>query len=327
MNGMARVGSIIALSALVLPIALATVTEAQTWPQRTVKFVVPLGPGSGVDLGARLFADGLSKKWGHPVVVENMPGGDGIVAITNYLTANDSHVLLMAPASTFTAHPYQKEKLPYNPNDVIPIARVSNTIVSYSVPASSSIKTMQELFADAKANPGKINWASATGMLDFVLSGYLKGAGLQFQSVPYRSPVQAAPDLAEGRIQFMIAAYAIVRPLVDAGKVRMIAITNKARAPNLPNVPTTTEAGFPQLATDGLVGLFSIKDTPNDLRNRIAADIKDVATADPNIGMSLAQSGQLLNFGTTAEFVTAIDEQKAQAAAVAKVLGIKAAGQ
>ncbi len=320
-----RLGAVLALFALALPTAASSPAQAQAWPQRTVKFIVPLGPGSGVDIGSRLLADRLSKKWNQSVVVENQPGGDGIVAITNYLTANDPHTLLMSPASTFTAHPYQKEKLPYKPDDIIPIARVSNTIVTYSVPASSPIKTVPELFAFAKANPGKINWASATGMLDFVLSGYLKSAGLEFQSVPYRNPVQARVDLAEGRIQFMIAAYAIVQSLVDGGKVRIIAITNKSRAPVLPNVPTTTEAGYPQLATDGLVGLFGIKDMSSDLRNRIAADIKDVMTADPSIGAALTKSGQVPNFGTPAEFTAAINEQRAQAAAVAKVLGLKAA--
>ncbi len=326
MKSLARTSAaVFALSLLTLPNVLPTSAQAQGWPTRTVKFVVPLGGGSGVDAGARMFGERLSKKWGQPVVIENMPGGDGIVAITNYLTSNDTHVLLMAPASTFTAHPYQKDNLPYNPNDMIPIVRVSNTIVTYSVPASSNIKTVAELFSRAKAEPGKLNMASATGMLDFVLSGYLKSANLKLESVSYRNPVQARVDLAEGRIDFMIAAFAIVQSLVEAGKVRIIAITNKGRAPILPNVPTTTEAGFPQLATDGLVGLFTTKDMPNDLRNRIAADIKEVAIADPTIGERLAKSGQLLNLGGPAEFGAAIEEQKAQAAPAAKILGVKAA--
>jgi tripartite-type tricarboxylate transporter receptor subunit TctC len=303
---------------------LAAPAQAQSWPTRTVKFIVPLGPGSGVDIGARLFADRLSKKWGQSVVVENQPGGDGIVAITTFLNANDNHVLLMAPASSFTAHPYQHDKLPYNPNDMIPVARVSNTIVAYSVPLSFGVNTLPELLAKAKAEPGTINWAGATGMLDFVLLAHLKTAGVEFTRVPYRNPVQAATDLAEGRIQFYIGAIAIVRPHVEAGKIKMIAVTNKSRAPTAPNVPTTTEAGFPQLATDGLVGLFSTKELPADVRNRIAADVKEVA-ADPLIGERLGLTGQVLNTGTSAEFGAAIDEQKTQAAAVAKILGLKAA--
>jgi tripartite-type tricarboxylate transporter receptor subunit TctC len=316
-----RIGTaIIFLSAFALP----TSVQAQSWPQRTVKFIVPLGPGSGVDIGARLFADRLSKKWGQSVVVENQPGGDGIVAITTFLAANDNHVLLMSPASTFTAHPFLHDTLSYNAADLLPVARVSNTVVSYSVPASDGINTLPELIARAKKEPGKINWASATGMFDFVLSGYLKSVSVEFTRVPYRNPVQAGTDLAEGRIQFMIAAIAIVRPHVQAGKVKMIAVTSKVRAPIAPDVPTTTEAGFPQLATEGLVGLFTTKELATDVRSRIAADVMEVA-ADPLIAERFTATGQVLNPGAAAEFGTAIEEQKAQAATAAKILGVKAA--
>jgi tripartite-type tricarboxylate transporter receptor subunit TctC len=305
-------------------LALAAPAQAQGWPTRTVRFIVPLGPGSGVDIGARLFADRLSKKWGQSVVVENQPGGDAIVAINAFLSANDNHVLLMAPASAFTHHPYTMAKLPYNPNDLIPVARISNTIVAYSVPVSLGINTLPELLAKAKAEPDKLNWAGATGMIDFVLLAHLKTAGGSFTRVPYRNPVQPATDLAEGRIQFYIGAYAIVRPHVEAGKVKIIAITNRARAPIIPNVPTTTEAGYPQLATDGLIGLFATKELSADIRNKIAADVKE-ASADPIIGDRLNLTGQVMNIGNPAEFAASIDEQKAQAAAVAKILGLNAA--
>jgi tripartite-type tricarboxylate transporter receptor subunit TctC len=303
---------------------LGAPAQAQSWPTRTVKFIVPLGPGSGVDIGSRLFADRLSKKWGQSVVVENQPGGDAIVAINAFLSANDNHVLLMAPASAFTHHPYTMDKLPYNPNDLTPVARITNTVVAYSVPASLGINTLPELLARAKSEPGKLNWAGATGMLDFVMLAYLKGAGGEFTRVPYRNPVQPATDLGEGRIQFYIGAMAIVRPLVEAGKVKMIAVTNKVRSPAAPNVPTVAEAGYPQLTTDGLVGLFSTKDLPADVRAKIAADIKEAA-ADPIIVERLTATGQVVNPGGPAEFAAAIDEQKAQAAAVAKVLGLKTA--
>jgi tripartite-type tricarboxylate transporter receptor subunit TctC len=322
MKKFVRVGTaVLALCVL----ALAVPARAETWPTRNVRLIVPLGPGSGVDIGARLLADRLAKKWNQSVVVENQPGGDAIIAINSFLSANDNHVLLMAPASAFTHHPYTMDKLPYNPADLIPVVRVSNTVVTYSVPVSLGINTLPELLARAKAEPGKLNWAGATGMLDFVLLAHLKTAGLEFTRVPYRNPVQPATDLAEGRIQFYIGAYAIVRPHVEAGKVKPIAVTNKVRAPVLPNVPTTTEAGYPQLATDGLVGLFSTKELPADVRNKIAADVKEVATTDPVIADRLAKTGQVMNIGNSAEFAASIDEQKAQAAAVAKILGLKTA--
>jgi len=310
--------------AFALPINLPTLAQAQSWPTKTVRFIIPLGPQSGVDTGARLFADRLSKKWGQSVVVENQPGGDAIVAINSFLSANDSHVILVAPSSAFTHHPYTMDKLPYNPADLLPVVRISNTIVAYSVPVSLGINTLPELLAKAKAEPGKLNWAGATGMIDFVMLAHLKKAGGEFTRVPYRNPVQAATDLAEGRIQFYIGAYAIVRPHIEAGKVKPIAITNKARAPVIPNVPTVADAGFPDLTTDGLVGMFATKEMPPEVRAKIVADVKE-ASSDPVIIDRLAKTGQVLNIGNSAEFAASIDEQKAQAAAVAKVLGLKTA--
>ena len=186
----------------------------------------------------------------------------------------------MAPTSTFTAHPFLHEKLPYDVKDLLPIARVSNTVVAVGVPASLGINSLNDLLARAKAEPGKLNLASATGANDFVAAGFLKQSSAEIARVPYRDTVQAINDLAEGRIQLYVAAYAIMRPHVQAGKVKVIAITNSERAPMIPDVPTAKEAGHPALGIDGLVGLFGPKGMPDDLRNRIAADVKEAAT-DP----------------------------------------------
>ena len=140
--------------------------QAQSWPQRTVKFLLPLGPGSGVDIGSRLLADRLTARWGQPVVVENRPGGDGVVAISTFVNANDDHVLLMTPTSSFTAHPYLHDNLPYKPADLLPIARVSNTLISIGVPAPLEVASLGQLVALARAQPGKLNWAGVTGALD-----------------------------------------------------------------------------------------------------------------------------------------------------------------
>jgi tripartite-type tricarboxylate transporter receptor subunit TctC len=106
--------------------------QAQSWPTRTVKLIVPFGPGAGADIGARLFAERLTKIWGQPVVVENKPGGDSIVAIQAFLGANDDHTLLFGPLGNFTVHPFNYRKLPYNPAHLIPVVRASNTILGRS---------------------------------------------------------------------------------------------------------------------------------------------------------------------------------------------------
>jgi tripartite-type tricarboxylate transporter receptor subunit TctC len=294
---------------------------AQAWPQRIVKFILPLGPGSGADIGARLFADRLAKRWGQPVVVENRPGGDGIVALGAFASAHDDHILLFSPTSSFTAHPYQHENLPYKSEDLLPISRVANTVVTVSVPAALKIASLRELFEQARAQPGKLNWAGVTGALDFMLEGFLKSGGLSITKVPYRNPVEAANDLAEGRVQLYEASLAIVQPQVQAGKIRILAVTNTARAPVLPDIPTIAEAGYPALAIDGLTGLFGPARMPIELRERIAADIRAVSM-DPIIKDRLSATGQLLNVGGPAEFADAIEAQRAQLAATATELGI-----
>jgi tripartite-type tricarboxylate transporter receptor subunit TctC len=298
--------------------------QAQTWPQRPVKFILPLGPGSGVDIGARLFADRLSARWGKPVVVENRPGGDGIVAMTAFLSAHDDHTLLVTPTSSFTAHPYLHDKLPYDPAELLPIARVSNTIVAVAVNEAMKVGSVADLFALARAEPGKLNWATITGMFDFLFAGFLKQADLNIARVPYRDPVLAANDLAEGRIQLMLSAIAIVRPQVQAGKIKMLAVTASKRAAMAPDVPTAAEAGFPELTIDGLTGVFGTREMPNEVRERLAADIRDVA-ADPLLVQRLTATGQVVNFGTAAEFSAEIDKQRAQVAATGRVLGVKPA--
>jgi tripartite-type tricarboxylate transporter receptor subunit TctC len=316
-----RRGSFVVI-AFALLAATALPAAAQTWPQRTVKFIVTLGPGSGIDIGTRLFADRLTRRWNQPVVVENRPGGDGLVAIGAFVGANDDHTLLAAPSSSFTAHAYLHKNLPYKPTDLKPIARVSNTVIVIAVPADLPVKSMADLVAKARAEPGKLNWSGTTGSIDFLFAGFLKNAGIDMSKVPYRNPVEAANDLASGRIQVNETAFAIVRPQVEAGKVKLLAVTNNARAPTMPDLPTVTEAGYPDLALDGLVGFFGPADMPDTLRDRIFADVRETAAADPLIAERLTLTGQIPNIGGPAEFHAAIEDQRARVAAAAKELGI-----
>jgi len=305
-----------------MPAAVSTAAAQTSWPQRNVRFIVPLGPGSGADIGARLFADRLTARWGKPVVVENRPGGDGIVAISAFVSAHDDHTLLFSPAATFTAHPYLHDKLPYEQADLLPIARVSNTLVVIAAPASLKVESLADLIGLVRARPGKLNWATATGISDFLFASFLKNAGLEMSKVPYRDPVQPATDVGEGRIQFYWGALAIVRPHVQAGRAKLLAVSNGVRIPDEPTVPTVKEAGFPALAYDGLVGLFGPRDMADDLRERIAADVREVA-GDPAIAARLLATGQLISPGRPAEFAASIDEQRAVVAKIAKEMGIK----
>jgi tripartite-type tricarboxylate transporter receptor subunit TctC len=316
---LALAAALVAILAVVFVVPVASADQA--WPTHTVKFILTLGPGSGSDIEARLFADRLSQRWGQPVVVENRPGGDGLVAINAFVTAHDDHELLFAPTSSFTAHPFLHENLPYKPGDLVPIARVSNTYIAVSVPTSLNIASLKDLVARARAEPGKLNWAGVTGALDFMFAGWLKQEGLDISKIAYKNPVDAANDLAEGRVQVYESALAIVRPQLQSGKIKLLAVTNTVRATSEPNLPTVAEAGYPALTLDGLVGLFGPTGMPLELRRRITADV--TAVADETIKDRLATTGQLLNVGGPDEFAKSIDEQRAKVAEFAKALGIQ----
>jgi tripartite-type tricarboxylate transporter receptor subunit TctC len=314
---------LLALFAIPVSLAAQAHAQSQTWPQRPVKFIVPLGPGSGADIGARLLADRLPARWGKPVVIENRPGADGLVAIQAFVAANDDHTLLFTPSGSFTVHPFQYEKLPYAPDDLVPIARLSNTIMAVGVPESMGIATLAEFVARARAEPGKFNMAAVPGIGEFTFDYFVKTAGLRVAKVPYRDIVQAATDVGEGRIQIMMASYAILQPQAQAGRIKVLAVNGRQRAPVLPDIPTAIEAGFPALELDGLVGLFGPRGTSNELRDKIAADVM-AAAADPAIAARLAGTAQVVNPGGPAEFAADIERQRAQNAAIAQAIGLKA---
>src|SRR5215471_19895183 len=210
-----------AVAFLAVLVLAAKPSMAQTWPQRAVKFIVTLGPGSGVDIGTRLIADRLSRRWGKPVVVENRPGGDGLVAISAFVGANDDHTLFFGPSGTFAVHPYEHDRLPYvAERDLLPIASVSIVIVALSTPATLKLGSLDELVALARAQPGKLNAAAASGNSDFLLFGFIKSIGLQIAKVPYRDIMQAPNDLVESRIQILMTSLAVVQSLMQAGKVK-----------------------------------------------------------------------------------------------------------
>ncbi len=314
---------VISGSTLVAASVLGSPVHAQSYPQRAVRVLLTLGGGSGTDIGMRLLADRLQKRWSHPVVIENRPGGDGVVAITAFLSANDDHVLLGTPTSSFTAHPYVLPNMPYKQDDLAPIARGWTLIIVIAVPSSLPVNSLKELVEMTKAQPGKLNWAGTTGAIDFLFAGFLKQHNLVMERVPYRNPQDAANDLATGRIQVCEASYPTLRPQLERGAIKLLAATNAVRPAALPNLPTVKEAGYPELTLDGLIGLFGPPSMPVALRERIAADVK-VAMTDKVLIERLNATGQMPDFGTAAEFEQSINAQRATVAAAAKPLGIKA---
>lgn len=296
---------------------------AQAWPQRNVRFILPFGAGSATDIAARLIADKLSAKWGKAVIIENKVGGDGLIAINAFTSANDDHVLLYASSASFLAHPYTQEKLPYNlERDLAPIARLTDTVLSVTVPASSETKTIGDFVKAAKATPEKFNVAGAAGVPEFTVDAFIKNEGLKVAKIPYRDIVQAARDVAEDRLQLVLSSVAIMTSLVQAGKVRIVAIAARQRSPLYKDIPTVVEAGYPALIVETTAGLYGPKDMPLALRQQISADLI-AAVKDPEVAAKIATSGQDVRPGGPEELAATLKQQVATTAAAAKILGME----
>lgn len=322
---MHRAKSIAAVAAWVwlAVISATSFVQAQTWPQRPVRLLVPFGAGSATDVTARLFADRLSQRWGQPVVVENRPGGDSNIAVGAFASARDDHTILYSAPNPITVNPILYDKLPYDPaQDLVPISLGSEIFIVVAAPESLKLNSLPELVALARAQPGKLNWVATPGVVYYMFAGFVRSAGLDMSQVPYRDFTQAVNDLAEGRIQVTVTSLATARPQVETGKVKVLAVTNEQRIPARPEIQTVTEAGHPELAFGAFGGFFGWRGMPSELREKISADIRAVGT-DPIITERLGAVGIRPRTSTPAEFAAAIEEERAKVAAIARAIGSK----
>ncbi len=298
----------------------------QTYPTHTVQLILPYGAGSATDIAARLFADRLGKLWDKPVVVENRPGGDGIVSLNSVLAAHDDHTLWMGPAGAINVLPYKHDTLPFDTNrDFVPIVSLVNVALAISTASSMKIDAMDQLVRLIQTKPGKLNAAAANGISEFLLFGFFKQKSLQVVEVPYRDIMQAPNDLVGNRIQVLSTSMAVVQPLAQAGSIKVLLVTSNQRAPSMPDVPTAAEAGYPDLTFDSLGGVFGPPGMPDEERESIAADFRRVAKGDPDIAQRLGNTGQILTIEGPSEFGASVQEQREKLTALAKILGIKAA--
>jgi tripartite-type tricarboxylate transporter receptor subunit TctC len=308
-----------ALSLLLGLISLAAMpARADEWPQRTVRFIVPLPPGTSTDLVARLFAERLSERWRQPVVVENRQGADGIPAVTGFVSARDNHTLLFSFAGIVTINPFVYDKLPYDPaRDVVPVSWVADNFIGVAVPAALPVNSLEDFIKLARSQPGKLNWAASPGVPHYVFAALQKSTAIEMTQISYRDFRPALQDLGEGRIQAVATGVALLLPLVEAGKVKLLMVNNRQRSPQAPSVPTAQEAGYPDLTFEGAVGLYGWRDMPNNLKERIARDVRAIAD-DATMAKRVATMGSALRAGSPAEFAAAIEEQRSKIAGIGR---------
>lgn len=314
-----HVGCAVAVS-LGLLVATAIPSAAQTWPRRTVRVIVPNPPGVALDVIARLFAEGLATRWKTPVIVENITGVDGIPAAREFATRKDDHTLLYSFPGLITINPLVHDKLPYDPNrDLVPIASTSDNFIAIAVSARLKIGSLGEFAQFAKTSPGKVTWAATPGLPYYAFVAFQQSTLSNMVQASYRDFNQALVDLAESRIDAVSTGVTPLLPHLQTGMVRLLAFLNRDRASIAPDIPTVAEAGFPNLTFSAVTGFFGWRDMPTMLRERIAADVREIAT-DQAVRERLAKVGATASGSTPAEFASSIEAQRAQVAAIARSL-------
>jgi tripartite-type tricarboxylate transporter receptor subunit TctC len=304
--------------AIVLAGLAAVPAPAAEWPERAVRIIVPFSAGISVDVAARTLAESLGKQWKQSVIVENRPGADTIVGAQAFLEGRDSHALLFTTHSTFTVVPLLRAKIPYDPvGSVRPITLAVEDFLSVVVAPGLAVGSLSELVDLARARPGKLNFYAVPGAPYLAYLAFQKRAGISTTFVTYNNPVNAVSDLAEGRIHVAVLPLASVLGAVQAGKIKLVAVTNADRAPAAASTPTVKEAGFPDFTFGGYLGLFGAKDMPGRLCEQIAADVRR-ALEEGEVQQRLTNVGLIKRGTTPAEFAALIDAQRAKWSAIAR---------
>jgi tripartite-type tricarboxylate transporter receptor subunit TctC len=318
-----------AVSSLVVAVAVCSSFSgsAFAWPERAVHLILPVPAGSGTDFSARIFADRLSARWAQPVIVENRPGADGVIGVASFINAHDDHTLLFAISAVATVHAIENEHLPYDPlRDIVPIAAASEIVLAIAASEKSGIHSLQDLVRAARSAPGKLNWASSPGLPPLVFGAFIKRSGLEMTSIFYRDLAPALRDLGEGSLDVYVHALTVLMPQAQAGRARIIAIAGQQRAAVMPDVPTVTELGFSDLSMEGLCGFFGPRGMAPAIRERVAADVMDVAN-EPRVKERLAPVGQAARPGSTAEFAAFLADNRQRLRSLAIQAGLPTARQ
>lgn len=299
--------------------------RAQSYPSKPIKLILPYTAGSPNDVLARLVAPQLSTRLGQPVVVENRPGGGTTIGVNAVMNAEpDGHTLLFSNSPTHMIAQVLNTTSTYDPlKDSVLIATVgasSNVIViANDVPA----KTLREFVSYAKANPGKLNFGFGQGALPQLVGEMFKlAAGVDITNVPYKGGAQAIPDLLAGRIHMNIGNASTLLPLHQAGQLRIIAYTGSTRSPDMPDIPTMVESGYPSMITTTYYGIFGRADLPAAIVNRLNTDVSEILKS-AEVRENIAKLGFEPKALSPQELTTLLAEETKKWTAIVRATGFQ----
>jgi len=309
------------LTCLLLPVFA---TAQAPYPTKPIKIVIPFGPGSSTDTIIRILAEPVGAALGQPIVIEAKPGGDGAISAMEVArAAPDGYTLLVGSGSPMAAVPYLRKNPPYDPlRDFTPITDIGRYTVFMYVNSNVPAKTLAEFIAYAKANPGKLSYATgnASGIVAFAQFNSL--TGIDMLPVPYKSAPPAMLDLVAGRVDAMMDPPTTALAYVKDGRLRALVTTLEKRSPLLPDVPTIHEAGVPEFTISNWMGLVGPAGMPRDIVNRLNREFAN-ALKRPDVIAALEKQAFLPNPSTPEQFGDFIKEQMQSYATLLKRAGVQ----
>ena len=310
------------LSLLLFSVGLA---HAQSWPQRSVRWLVPFPPGGSTDVAARALADKVSTGLGQQVVVENRGGGGGAVGAAEVARAQPDGYTVLFAANAVTILHLAVKNLPYDTlRDFVAVTQVTTQPNAFAVHPAVPANNIKELVAYAKANPGKLAYAHSGAGGGQHLTGELlkKLAGIDMLGVPYKGGGQVITDLIGGQVQVGIAGTTPLIPHHKAGRIKILAFTSLERFPPMPEIPTVAEAGYPGFESTQWLGLLVPRGTPSDAIKRLHEETVK-ALQLPDVRDRLLKAGLLLVGNSPEEFTRVIRSEIEQWSKLAKELGVE----
>jgi tripartite-type tricarboxylate transporter receptor subunit TctC len=268
-------------------------TYAQTYPNRPVKLIVPLTPGSGVDIVARILAKNLSETWKQPVVVENRPGAGGLIGTSAVVNADPDGYTLLVQSASYAANPAIYKKLPYDPaKSLIDVSLLGITPYLMSTSPSGPYRTLKDLVIAAKEKPGEIPFASAgIGSSTHLVAEYFNQvAGIKMTHVPYKGGPDAIQDLIANRVAYFMIAFDTAINQVNAGKLRALGVTTSSRSDAATNIPSIAEQGYPSFEMSLWFGLWAPSGTPSGIIQKINTDV-NLALQDREVMTAYSKAG------------------------------------
>jgi tripartite-type tricarboxylate transporter receptor subunit TctC len=298
---------------------------AQGFPDRPVRLLVGYPPGGGTDIVARLVAQPLSEKWKQPVVVENRPGANAIIATEAVVRAKpDGYTLLMAYATELALNPATHKKLPYDPvRDLAPIAQLGSAPLVMAAHPALAAQNVRELLALARSKPGTLSYSSSgNGSVHHFAGELFKlRTGADIVHIPYKGSGPATADAVSGQVQLTLASVASVLRFVQSGRLKAIAVTSRGRSAQLPETPTLAEAGVQDVELTSWYGLLAPAGTPAEIIRKVHADVSAVLSA-PEVKNGFAVQGLDMAQSSPAAFADFIKEEAAKYSRIAKAANI-----